>query len=119
MKLKLSTIYQSIQALNELMSVKMKAKLAFKISTAVREINIPLEEFDKVRNKKIEEYGEKNDKGVAEIKPDSVNIIKFNDELKELLEKEEDINIETISINEFENLEIQPQVFSVLSWLIK
>ena len=116
MKIKFDKIIASREALVKFLDEngKMPAEKAFKIAKALKLINNEIEAFDKVRNAKIKEYGEEKEKGNFQVKNE--NIEKFQDELKPILEKEIDLDIEKIEIKDLKD-EIDVKLILPLEWL--
>ena len=63
-------------------------------------LNDPLRIIDEMRNKLIEEYGEKNEDGQMQVKPDSEQFGKFMAEVNELMDQEVDITFEKVKLPE-------------------
>lgn len=110
----LNDILNSQQALQEIAGMNMRAKTAFKIARIVHAIESELESFNKARQNLLKKYGEKdsdgklviNEEGNYIIIPDKIDY--YNNEIKELLTTNIQLNIEPIELNELEQLEFTP-----------
>ena len=110
--MKLKTILESKDSLQELITQSMPINSAFKISKIQRELNNILEIFDNRKKDLFSKYGEDN------------QIIKENEEIyiKEytiLLEEELDLEIEKVSIDKLGNISIAPAHLTNLGWLLE
>ena len=116
--MKLFELVYAQPALNELFNKELKAVVAFKVSKLITKITAELKDYDTVRNGLVTKYGDKNESGNVEIKPDTEAMKNFLDELNPLLEKEINLDFEKISIAELGDIEIKPSTLAVLSEFI-
>lgn len=119
MKIKLSKLQQSVPSLNILANTKLNLKASYDISKRLKVINDELEIFDKARIDKVKELSGgklKEDGKSYDIAEEDLK--KLNEELKDLLDKEIDINIAPINLADFGNVEIEPAHLLNLDFLI-
>tara|TARA_R100000963_G_C4631781_1_gene96705 strand:- start:757 stop:1119 length:363 start_codon:yes stop_codon:yes gene_type:complete len=119
MKIKLRTIVDSGESASKLGELKLKAKFAYEYSKSIELISKELKAFQDVRNKKLKEFGveSKEKKGLYSFKDD--NQSKFEKEIEELLDKSVEIKVEKFSIEELNDVDVEPNILRPLSWLIK
>ena len=111
-----------VPILRQLMSKNFKGSVSFKIGRLVRELDKELKLFEKEREKLIEKYAEKDEKGNLIFTRKNVkilNTIQFNKEMEELLSNELNINAEKIDIEVFNDVEISPEQAMILEYIIK
>jgi hypothetical protein len=114
MKLKLYEIVNSEDALKELGSLKLSAKLSYKISKNVKKIVDELREYNTLKNKLIvEKYGTQNESGNFQVMKE--NLPDFVKELNELLESEVDVDIYPVELDD--SIILSVDHMSALSWL--
>lgn len=117
MKVKLSQIIASKDALRSLASLKLKAVTSYKIAKLLKPFSEEIETFEKVRVDKVKEYGEQ--KGDTMEIPQE-NREKFSKEINDLLQTEIDIDEESIlKIEELGDASITGRDLLLLDFLIK
>jgi len=122
LKIKLEELPRMVEALVSLSKRDFKAKTAYRISKITKKILKEFEIFNEQRMKLIEKYGLKDDKGKLITKDGHYqfeDMEAFNAEIKELLETEIQINVETLSIEDFGDCELSPSELAGLGNLIK
>jgi len=92
----------------------VSAKLAYKMARPAAEVSKPLETLEEQRNALFKKYGEEKD---GQITIPQKNLNKFQKEMTELLETEEDIKVlsEKIKVSEFESLKLKPSFMFAFS----
>ena len=92
----------------------VSAKLAYKMARLAAEVSKPLETLEEQRNALFKKYGEEKD---GQITIPQKNLNKFQKEMTELLETEEDIKVlsEKIKVSEFESLKLKPSFMFAFS----
>ena len=100
MKLQNRDIFLARQPLQGLANMKLPIKSAFAVAKLANVLNDPLRIIDEMRNKLIEEYGEKNEDGQMQVKTDSEQFGKFMAEVNELMDQEVDITFEKVKLPE-------------------
>lgn len=105
----LSTVANS-GALQRLVDEPLPAFDALRLRKVLKAVREEFQTFVEVRNEKIEEYGED-----GQIDPDSDDWEDFNDEMQEVMEKEADVEIEPVSLEDLpDDLEISASDLDVL-----
>ena len=108
--------------MRQVMNKNFKGSVSFKIGRLVRELDKELKLFEKERERLIEKYAEKDEKGNLIFTGKNVKIldtIQFNKEMEELLSNELNINAEKIDIEIFDDIEISPEQAMILEYIIK
>lgn len=88
MKIKLTDIFSSKQALDKLFNQDMPAKVAFKVADLIDIISPEIDKIEKVRVKLVNKYLEEGETTVTK------NFEGFSEEFKEFLDEEADIPYE-------------------------
>lgn len=118
MQVEMYKIVNSIDALKELSSTKLKATVSFRVSKILAQVQDTIEHFNNTRQSLFDEYGEQSDdKQTMEIKPE--NTEKYQEEMRELLEEKVEVSANPIKIDDLGDIQIAPSVLSSLSWLIE
>lgn len=135
MKVKISAVQESLPALGALAGVKLPAQVSFKVALLVKALKDPIEAFNDVRKKLLEDPAvaepmkltDKDGKEVLdeEGKPrfkEGEYTIKdpkrWNDEMKAAGDQEIEVNVEAIKVSELGAAEIEPRVLVALDWCI-
>ena len=115
MKLKNSTIYASMNALNKLGEKDLPIKLAYKIKKNIENINGQLKFINDRRNELIKKYG-KDDK----IDSSDIEAIQaFMKDFNEVLEIEEDVDVNVIDVDELDGIKLSAADLDALSFMLK
>ena len=100
MKIKLSTILElnnMLKAIIDNTELKIDSLLKFKLLGILKNIEIPVNSFEAVRNEKIREYGKENDEGNISISVDDTESMeKFTNDLNEVINSEVEVNIQKL-----------------------
>ena len=100
MTIKLSTILElnnMLKAIIDNTELKIDSLLKFKLLGILKNIEIPVNNFEAVRNEKIREYGKENDEGNIGISADDTESIeKFTNDLNEVINSEVEVNIQKL-----------------------
>ncbi|GMU99382.1 MAG: hypothetical protein AMXMBFR51_21170 [Ignavibacteriota bacterium] len=117
MKIKLIQILEAKGTLEKIFNSKLPIKTAFKLSFASEELNRIIDKYENMRIKKILELGEKQADGTYKVKPE--NEIKFQEDMRTLMDEEIDINIEQIEKDELEGINLSANEISKIRYLIR
>ena len=100
MKIKLSNVLElnnMLKAIIDNTELKIDSLLKFKLLGILKNIEIPVNSFDAVRNEKIREYGKENDEGNISISVDDTKSMeKFTNDLNEVINSEVEVNIQKL-----------------------
>ena len=100
MKIKLSTVLElnnMLKAIIDNTELKIDSLLKFKLLGILKNIEIPVNNFEAVRNEKIREYGKENDEGNIGISADDTESMeKFTNDLNEVINSEIEVNIQKL-----------------------
>lgn len=113
--LTINEIMNSVPVLEKISQVNINGVFAFKIARMIRELNKEIELFEKQRVEMIEKYCERDEEGQmvmideSQVKIKEENIQKYNDELREILGTEVEINVETVPLDNLSEIKISPQ----------
>jgi len=91
-------IWQAQPALGELLKEKLPVKTAYWLAKLGRKLGERYRDISQVHDKIIQQYGEPNDKGNIEVKPDSPHRAECIAAITELMETEEDFPIDKITL---------------------
>lgn len=92
---------------NKLASKRLPVKVAYAISRNLDKMNNIITSYETARKTLLDQYAEKDEEGKAKVKDGNYVIQEdqkqaFSDELKELLEVENEIDLHTINMDEVE-----------------
>lgn len=101
MKMKLNDILLLNDTLKSIIDndteLKIDSVFKFKLLGIMKNLEIPIANFEIIRNDKIKEYGKEDENGNISIPKENEEIIKkFADELNKVLLSEVDVNIEKL-----------------------
>lgn len=124
MKLSNEKLVNSIGVLSKLTNMELPIKLSYTFSKNITKINRELTAYNKERGKLIEKYGEKDKEGNLKTKEDgTINILdteSFNNDLKEILEIETEIDIHVIDLDTINtDINITPGELMVIDYMFK
>jgi hypothetical protein len=115
MKLKLSQIIESQEALSRLSSEKLPIKIAYNLQRNIRLLKPEIESYEKTRIELIKtKYGTEQKDGSYQVIPERTD--KFIAELNELLSVDVDLDVRAIKMSEFTK-EIASFDLLVLDWM--
>jgi uncharacterized protein (DUF2344 family) len=120
--MKLKQLIDSNESLVYLSSQKLTATISYKVAMVIKNTKPSLEEFFKVRDEKVKEYGEEiieKEKPTGRYNIKEENKEKFQKEIEELLEQEVNLTIPELKIKDFDGLSLEPRYLVQLDWLIK
>ena len=98
MKVTALDIITATQGLGELMGMALPIALSFKLARLAKAITAEAKTIYDERNKLIEKYGTKNDKGVAEIAPNTPAMEAFNADVTILFSQEVTLDLEPVAL---------------------
>ena len=100
MKIKLGTVLDlnaMLKAIIDNTELKIDSLFKFKLLGILKNIEIPVNNFEAVRNEKIREYGKENDEGNIGISAnDTESMEKFTNDLNEVINSEIEVNIQKL-----------------------
>ena len=104
MKIKLRNILEINNVLKSIIDnteLKIDALFKFKLLGIMKSFEIPIANFEIIRNEKIKEYGkeledENGNKSIGIDANDKDTIVKFSEDINKVIESEVDINIEKL-----------------------
>ena len=101
MKIKLGIVLElnnMLKAIIDNTELKIDSLLKFKLLGILKNIEIPVNNFEAVRNEKIREYGKENDEGNIGISADDTESMeKFTNDLNEVINSEIEVNIQKLN----------------------
>ena len=117
----------SKESLDAIMELKMPAKVSFSLARISSKITTLLEDIDKVRNKIVTDFSEKDEKGEVVFKKDEdgndttsvtvTDIEGYNKSINELMEIEVEIDEDKINEKDIENEKIESKHLMQLLWM--
>ena len=100
MKIKLGIVLElnnMLKAIIDNTELKIDSLLKFKLLGILKNIEIPVNNFEAVRNEKIREYGKENDEGNIGISADDTESMeKFTNDMNELVNSDVEVNIQKL-----------------------
>ena len=100
MKIKLKDILQInniLKAIIENSEIKIDPLFKFKLLGILKNIEIPIMNFETIRNEKIREYGKENEAGNIGISNDDTESIKkFSEEMDNVINSDVEVNIQKL-----------------------
>jgi len=116
MNVKLGTLVEATQALNELGTAKLPAKAAYRVAKAIEKIGGHVKTFESVRAETIKRYGEEQENGNFMVPQDKVQA--FMDELNPLIDEDIELDIHPIDVEMLgDELMMSPASMFQLSFL--
>ena len=101
MKVTNGEIFGSIQAFQEIVKVELPVKTSWMLAKLASKVDARFKSIEKVRTGLVMKFGTPNEEtGQTEIKPGSDNWVEFVAGYNELMEQEDEIDMEKISIPE-------------------
>lgn len=104
MKIKLSTVLEInniVKAIIDNAELKIDPLFKFKLLGIMKGLEVPVNNFETIRNDKIREYGEETEEGNVSIsKEDSEAIEKFTKDLNDVIESDVEVNIEKLKASD-------------------
>ena len=104
MKIKLKDILQInniLKSIIENSEIKIDPLFKFKLLGIMKGIEIPINNFETIRNEKIREYGKENEDGNIGISSDDTESIKkFSEEMEKVIDSDVEVNIQKLSPSE-------------------
>jgi len=86
--------------LGELAGTKFPWMVSYNLVKLLKELDEPFKVIEEVRNGLIKKYGETDDKGNSQVKPESENFPKFAVEFNELLAMEVEVAVKKVELPE-------------------
>lgn len=119
-KLTINELLNSTEILQKLASKELKARLALEIARMLKSAEREIQDFNEVRMKLINKYGEKDEngelitdeKGNCKIMQEEIKT--FSNELNDLIATEIEINANKLKLEQIENLDFTPAEMSML-----
>ena len=100
MTIKLGTVLDlnaMLKAIIDNTELKIDSLLKFKLLGILKNIEIPVNNFEAVRNEKIREYGKENDEGNIGISADDTESMeKFTKDMNEVINSDVEVNIQKL-----------------------
>ena len=100
MKIKLGIVLDlnvMLKAIIDNTELKIDSLLKFKLLGILKNIEIPVNNFETVRNEKIREYGKENDeRNIGISADDTESMEKFTNDLNEVINSEIEVNIQKL-----------------------
>ena len=100
MKIKLGIVLElnnMLKAIIDNTELKIDSLLKFKLLGILKNIEIPVNNFEAVRNEKIREYGKENDEGNIGISADDTDSMeKFTKDMNEVINSDVEVNIQKL-----------------------
>ena len=104
MKIKLGNVLEINNVLKSIIDdteLKIDALFKFKLLGIMKNIEVPIANFEVIRNDKIKEYGkeledENGNKSIGIDANDKDTIVKFSEDINKVIESEVDVNIEKL-----------------------
>lgn len=116
MKIKVADLYDLGLGLADLADKELAIKVSYKIHRNQQIVTEELQSSEKVRQKIINKYKEKDvDEGFL-IKKDKID--EFNEELNELMKQEVEVKLQKIKVDELKDIAIKPKTLNMLKTIL-
>lgn len=123
-KIKISDLLNSTEALQKLAGTELKAKLAWQVGRILKAAETEIQSFNEARMNLIRKYGEKDengelvtdDNGNCKIVESGIN--EFSNELNDLINSEVEISGNKIKIDDLDKVDFTPAEMAQLEILI-
>ena len=119
MEVKLKDIINSYESIDMVGGVKFSAKFSFKIMKIKNELKTHVVDYEEIRTNKIKEYGTPSKDTDGKYTFDDGLEAKVINELAELSDEIINVSFSKIKIEEFGDVEIEPNLLMPLLWLIE
>lgn len=106
MKVKLASIINSVEGLNNILKKELPVKAAYWLTKLSHKLESEIKQFTETRNRLIKKYGEQKDNDWLVNPEDKEKYEKFKNEMEELLNTEVDIDINPIAIKQLGDVKI-------------
>jgi len=116
-KVTLLEIKSAEQAMQKITSTPSDLKSAYWVSRLVKRLDSAVNDLEKGRVKLIDKYGKKDDKGGAQVPPESLT--SFNEEYMKLLQTEVEIDMPVIKFDYIKNLKFSADDILVLEKFVE
>ena len=104
MKIRLSTVLEInniVRTIIDNSDLKIDPLFKFKLLGIMKNLEVPVNNFEVIRNEKIKEYGKESEDGNIAISKDDKNAIeKFTKDLNLVISSEVDVNIEKLKASD-------------------
>ena len=123
-KIKISDLLNSTEALQKLAGTELKAKLAWQVGRILKAAEIEIQSFNETRMNLIKKYGEKDENGElitdeqGNCKIVEGDINEFSNELNDLINSEVEISGNKIKIDDLDKVDFTPAEMAQLEILI-
>jgi hypothetical protein len=107
-------IWQAREPLQTLLEERWPVKTAYWLAKLARKLNEQRATIEAVRVKLVKQYGEQDERGQMQVKPDSPLWAAFACEFNDLLALEVEIDGEAVALPEVEGLTLKPETLLVL-----
>jgi len=131
-KLNNGDIFSAQEPLRKLIEQKFPVMVSYKLSKLVMKLNEQFKVVEEVRMGLIKKYGEADEKGNSQVKPEGENWAKFVEEFNELMAQEVEVVIEKVKLpekvsstcdkcnhNMDKSLEIEPNILIALDKFVE
>lgn len=121
LKIKLGELKGILEALQVLIEKEISIKVSYKISKMVRKVAEEYELFEQSRQKLLQKYGRKDEKGQL-ISENGIVILEkpeeFNEEFNSLYNTDIEFDIEPLKLESLGDITLSPKILLVLDKLI-
>ena len=123
-KIKISDLLNSTEALQKLAGTELKAKLAWQVGRILKAAETEIQSFNEARMNLIKKYGEKDENGElitdeqGNCKIVEGDINEFSNELNDLINSEVEISGNKIKIDDLDKVDFTPAEMAQLEILI-
>lgn len=125
-KVTASQVYEVSNVIGRLANSPLPIKIAYAFSKNIKAIKRELDELNILRQKFIDEYAERDEKGEivmnspVEVKLKEETKKEFDEKFKEFLNMEVELEVHTVALNQFtmSNINLTPTEMSVLDFML-
>lgn len=103
MQIKLGELKNAEPALNKLATAQLPIRTSFKVKKMLRSISGDLQDFEAKRIELVKKYGEANDKGDTQVKPD--NLPSFLKDMQDLSDVTINVDVDKVKLSDLGSVE--------------
>lgn len=117
-------IINALQAISELMEIKLPTKVGWNLNKNARKLTTAISDYDKFEKELIQEFAEKNNDGSIKVNDKSQwtipkeNVAEFSKRKSELLEQTDSLDLLCVKLSDLERYEIKGSTLFSLDFMI-
>lgn len=106
-EISINELFNCSEVLKKLLKQDVKAKLAFKLATLIKEVDSVLNEVENIRVNLVKKYGKENEEGILNVTEENMQL--FLNEWSDLMLTVVQLNAPKINISDFNEEVLTPE----------